>query len=73
MLPLKLLDPVRDQRVDRSTDLEHDALSSTELHRAFVNKLAYLCDFKKEGDTSTAIALQNSPQSVIIHCAAKIM
>jgi len=70
MLLLKLLDPVRDQRVDRPTDPEHGALSSTEIRRAFVNKLAYLCDFKKGGDTSTAIALQDSSQSVVIHCAA---
>jgi len=70
MLLLKLLDPVRGQRVDRSIDPEHDALSSTEIRRAFVNKLAYLCDFKKGGDTSTAIALQDSSQDVVIHCAA---
>jgi len=70
MLLLKLLDSVRDQRVDRSIDSEHDALSSTEIRRVFVNKLAYLCDFKKEKNTSTAIALQNSSQSVVIHCAA---
>ena len=70
MLLLNLLDPVRGQRVDRPTDPEHGALSSTELRRAFVDKLAYLCDFKKGGDTITAIALQNSPQGVVIHCAA---
>ena len=70
MLLLKLLDPVRGQRVDRPTDPEHGALSSTEIRRAFVDKLAYLCDFKKGGDTSTAIVLQDSSQSVVIHCAA---
>ena len=70
MLLLKLLDPVRGEHVGRSTDRERSALSPTELRRSFADKLAYLCDFKKGGDTTTAIALQSTPQGVVIHCAS---
>lgn len=69
MLLLSLLDPVRGEHVDRLTDPEHGALSLIELRRAFVDKLAYLCDFKKGGNTITAVALQSCPEGVVVHLA----
>ncbi|PMD67018.1 uncharacterized protein K444DRAFT_510514, partial [Hyaloscypha bicolor E] len=34
----------------------------TELRRSFMDKLAYICDFKKGGSTATALALQKTYQ-----------
>ena len=70
MLLLKLLDPVRGEHTGRSTIQERSALSPIELRRSFADKLAYLCDFRKGGDTTTAVALQSTPQGLVIHCAS---
>ncbi len=69
MILLSVLDPLRSEHIGRPSDPNHWILSPTELRRAFVDKLAYLCDFKKGGDTITAIALQSLPEGIIIHCA----
>jgi hypothetical protein len=42
----------------------------TELRRSFIDKLAYICDFKKRGSTVTALALQKTYQGVIFWLAA---
>lgn len=42
----------------------------TELRRSFVEKLAYLCDFKKGGSTVTALAIQKTYQGVVFWLAA---
>ncbi|TVY82417.1 hypothetical protein LSUE1_G005846 [Lachnellula suecica] len=35
------------------------------LRRPFLRHLAYLCDYEKGGDTTTAIALQQTPQNIV--------
>jgi hypothetical protein len=40
-------------------------MDSTTLRRSFLSQLAYLCDYEKGGDQTTAIALQQTPQNVI--------
>ena len=70
LLLLSLLDPVRSAHVDLPSNPEHGALSLMELRRSFTDQLAYLCDFKKGGDSVTAIALQSTPHGVVVRCAS---
>lgn len=42
----------------------------TELRRSFIDKIAYLCDFKKGGSTVTALAIQKTYQGVIFWLSA---
>lgn len=63
-LLLYVLEKVRGDHSKRQNyhgELDQDAI---ELRRSFVDKLAYICDFKKGGSTVTALALQKTYQGV---------
>lgn len=65
---LYVLDRNRGDRIPRhnsDTDGPRD-----ELRRSFVDSIAYICDYKKGGDTVTAAALQREPAGVTIWLAA---
>jgi hypothetical protein len=69
-LLLYVLERVRGDHSKRQNyhgELDQD---STELRRSFVDKLAYICDFKKGGSTVTALALQKTYQGVTFWLAA---
>jgi hypothetical protein len=69
-LLLYVLEKVRGEHKKRQNyhgELDQD---ETELRRSFVDKLAYICDFKKGGSTVTALALQKTNQGVVFWLAA---
>ena len=69
-LLLYVLEKVRGEHKKRQNyhgELDQD---ETELRRSFIDKLAYICDFKKGGSTVTALALQKTYQGVIFWLAA---
>jgi len=69
-LLLYILEKIRGDHSKRQNyhgELDQD---STELRRSFVDKLAYICDFKKGGSTVTAVALQKTYQGVAFWLAA---
>jgi hypothetical protein len=69
-LLLYVLEKVRGDHTKRQNyhgELDQDA---TELRRSLVDKLAYICDFKKGGSTVTALALQKTHQGVTFWLAA---
>ena len=69
-LLLSALQKVRGDHSKRQNyhgELDQDA---TELRRSFVDKLAYICDFKKGASTVTALALQKNYQGVKFWLAA---
>ena len=47
-------------------DMEPEAsdLGPDKLRRSFIRHLAYLCDYEKGGDRTTAIALEQTPQGI---------
>ncbi|KAH7096057.1 hypothetical protein FB567DRAFT_48376 [Paraphoma chrysanthemicola] len=47
-----------------------DSLTHEQLRRQFLNELAFLCDYKKGGDSCTAIALGQNPQGYVFWVAA---
>lgn len=59
---LHTLGRTRGERVSQSLNGELAELSAGQLRRAFLNHLAYSCDYDKGGDTVTAVALESSPQ-----------
>lgn len=69
-LLLHALEKVRGEHKKRQNyhgELDQD---ETELRRSFVDKLAYICDFKKGGSTVTALALQKTYQGVTFWISA---
>lgn len=69
-LLLYTLEKVRGEHKKRQNyhgELDQD---ETELRRSFVDKLAYVCDFKKGGSTVTALALQKTNQGVTFWISA---
>ena len=69
-LLLYVLENIRGEHKKRQNyhgELDQD---ETELRRSFVDKLAYICDFRKGGSTVTALALQRTNQGVIFWLAA---
>ena len=42
----------------------------TDLRRGFLSELAYVCDYRKGGDTVTAIGLESTPEHYIFWVAA---
>ena len=70
LLLLYVLERVRGEHSKRQSyhgELEQD---SAELRRSFIDKLAYICDFRKGGSTVTAVALQKTYQGVTFWLAA---
>lgn len=68
-----VLDPTRGDRIrfeplKSSDDPELDL--DLNLRRAFLDSLAYICDFKKGGATVTAVALEMKPAGVVFWVAA---
>ncbi|KAI9047071.1 hypothetical protein LZ554_009145 [Drepanopeziza brunnea f. sp. 'monogermtubi'] len=49
---------------------EESDSSSQKLRRAFLRSLAYLCDYEKGGDRTTAVALQATPQETVFWIAS---
>lgn len=47
-----------------------DSLTAQQLRRQFLDELAFLCDYKKGGDSCTAIALGQTPQGYVFWVAA---
>lgn len=69
-LLLFVLEKIRGEHKKRQNyhgELDQD---ETELRRSFVDKLAYICDFKKGGSTVTALALQKTYQGIVFRIAA---
>ncbi|TVY42409.1 hypothetical protein LOCC1_G004017, partial [Lachnellula occidentalis] len=69
-LLLYVLENIRGEHKKRQNyhgELDQD---ETELRRSFVDKLAYICDFRKGGSTVTALALQKTNQGVVFWLAA---
>jgi hypothetical protein len=63
-LLLYVLEKVRGEHKKRQNYHGELDQGETELRRSFVDKLAYICDFKKGGSTVTALALQKTYQGV---------
>lgn len=73
--PLVLLYTLGQSRGQRSQspaidDQSCDGVSFSEVRRRFLRDLAYMCDYQKGGDTVTAIAVEDTPQSFICWVAA---
>lgn len=66
------LGDVRDEhsRSDLFSHLNISDWAVRDLRRQFLTDLAYLCDYKKGGDTVTAIGLERTPQGCIYWVAA---
>ncbi|KAF7933095.1 uncharacterized protein EAE97_008862 [Botrytis byssoidea] len=56
--------------IDVNKKHEMDEMSRTKLRRSFTRHLAYLCDYEKGGDSTTAIALQQMNKGVIVYHVA---
>jgi hypothetical protein len=69
-LLLYVLEKVRGEHRKRQNYHGELDQGETELRRSFVDKLAYICDFKKGGSTVTALALQKTYQGVTFWIAA---
>jgi hypothetical protein len=69
-LLLYVLEKVRGEHKKRQNYHGELDQGETELRRSFVDKLAYICDFKKGGSTVTALALQKTYQGVTFWIAA---
>jgi hypothetical protein len=69
---LHILDPHGQQRISPcpSEDLVANRLELRELRRNFLQQLAYICDYKKGGDTVTAVALEARPSGITYWVAA---
>jgi hypothetical protein len=69
---LHTLDRNGAQRISRHAVDVADAphMELCELRRAFLDQLAYVCDYTKGGDTVTAIALEAQPSGVIFWITA---
>jgi len=67
---LVMLDVLGNSRGDRTeeealdSELEASDLGPDKLRRSFIRHLAYLCDYEKGGDRTTAIALEQTPQGI---------
>jgi hypothetical protein len=69
-LLLYVLENIRGEHQKRQNYHGELDQGETELRRSLVDKLAYICDFKKGGPTVTAIALQKTNQGVVFWLAA---
>lgn len=64
---LHVLDPSRGSRIPQSIS---NGDCKNKLRRSFIDSVAYICDYKKGGDTCTAAAMQEEPDRVTIWLAA---
>lgn len=65
---LHVLDTIQGEHIARSKDdLSYpDRISKDELRRRFLDELSYVCDYKKGGDTMTAIFVSSTPLTYYI-------
>ncbi|KAF7930337.1 uncharacterized protein EAE98_004738 [Botrytis deweyae] len=56
--------------LDANKKHEMDEMGRTKLRRSFTRNLAYLCDYEKGGDSTTAIALQQMDTGEIVYHVA---
>ncbi|TGO82577.1 hypothetical protein BPOR_0801g00010 [Botrytis porri] len=56
--------------LEANRNQEMDEMSRTKLRRSFTRHLAYLCDYEKGGDSTTAIALQQLDKGGIVYHVA---
>jgi hypothetical protein len=54
----------RTEEEELDSELEASDLGPDKLRRSFIRHLAYLCDYEKGGDRTTAIALEQTPQGI---------
>jgi len=47
-----------------------DLVNSCEIRRNFLKQLAYICDSEKGGDTTAAIAAEQTPQGLVLWIAS---
>jgi len=61
-----------EKKEEEIPDIESDpvGLNKDRLRRSFIRNLAYLCDYEKGGDRTTAIALEKTPQCIRYHLAS---
>jgi len=63
------LDPIQGDHLYLDCDrIPVDEATPKELRRRFLNSLSYICDYKKGGDTVTAIGAANSPLRYYVAC-----
>jgi hypothetical protein len=67
---LYTLDQIQDHHTKRPSYRGGLEDESFELRRSFIDSLAYICDYKKGGDSVTAIAIQRTCQGVKFWVAA---
>ena len=67
-----VLGPTRGDRIqcEPLDNLDESELDDGNLRRSFLNNLAYICDFKRGGDTVTAIALEQRAAGVVFWVVA---
>ena len=67
-----VLGPTRGDRIqcEPLDTLDESELDNCNLRRSFLDRLAYICDFKKGGATVTAIALEQRPPGVVFWIVA---
>ncbi|KAH8816902.1 hypothetical protein F5884DRAFT_721659 [Xylogone sp. PMI_703] len=74
LLMLSILDKNQGERLDEDElpDLDDNYmdLETMKLRRAFLKSLAYLCDYEKGGSSTTAIALEQRPDTVVYWLAS---
>ncbi|KAL9623303.1 MAG: hypothetical protein Q9160_002410 [Pyrenula sp. 1 TL-2023] len=70
LLLLHTLNPTMGEHSPSIADDEPDFLTTQRLQRRFLEDLAYFCDYKKGGDTVTAIAVEDRPQGPIFWFAS---
>lgn len=72
--PLCLLHSISEIRGDRikPDDLSHEspALTGPRLYRRFVEAMAYICAYKKRPGYVTAVALEDTPEKIVVLLAA---
>jgi hypothetical protein len=67
---LYTLDQIQDHHTKRPSYRGGLEGESSELRRSFIDSLAYICDYKKGGDSVTAIAIQRTCQGIKFWVAA---
>jgi hypothetical protein len=70
LLLLNALDQMRGARIKPDVSDENLGPNQRKIRRSLVDGLAYICAFKKHPDYVTAVALERTPQEVVIWLAA---
>ncbi len=62
-------DHIDEDAIDTAAE-PSDLVNSCEIRRNFLKQLAYICDSEKGGDTTTAIAAEQTPQGIVLWVAS---